>query len=327
MIDKVLLGTAGSQLSAAQRILVLTHARPDGDGIGSLLGLGLALQIAGKSVQMVLTDGIPASLRHLEGIAQVKNHPEGQVDYICVLDCSDVERVGNGLVKGLQPDLNIDHHATNLNYARLNLVDTQAVATAEMVAELLRTMEIPLTQPVASALLTGLITDTIGFRTYNMTPKAMRLAANLMEAGGNLSELYRRALVNRSYEAARFWGVGLNQLEREGRLIWTTLTIADRTASNYPGQDDADLANILSAIDGADIALIFMEQPDGRVKVSWRAQSGFDVSQIAMSFGGGGHPAAAGVELDGNLQQVQASVLAATRPLLNRNSTPLAKGN
>jgi bifunctional oligoribonuclease and PAP phosphatase NrnA len=173
-----------------------------------------------------------------------------------------------------------------------------------------------LNEDVSSALLTGLITDTIGFRTSNVTPQTLRMAANLMESGADLPSLHRMALVNRSFEAARFWGAGLAKLEREGRMLWTTLSLADREAAGYSGRDDADLVNILSAINGSDIAMIFVEQADGRVKVSWRSQPGFDISQIALRFGGGGHPNASGAEVRGSMQEVQEAVLDATRPLL-----------
>ncbi len=129
--------------------------------------------------------------------------------------------------------------------------------------------------------------------------------------------LYRRTLVDRSFEAVRLWGAGLSRLERDGRLLWTTLTLEDRKAVRYPGRDDADLINLLSAVEGADISMVFVEQPNGRVKISWRAQPGFDVSTIAASLGGGGHAAAAGAEIQGSLPEVQASILELTRPLLN----------
>ena len=151
-----------------------------------------------------------------------------------------------------------------------------------------------------------------------MTPKALRLAADLMEAGGlDISELYNLALVNRSYEAIRLWGAGLSKLERNGRILWTNLTLADRGEIGYPGRDDADLINVLSSVDNADIVVIFLEQPNGRVKVSWRARPGFDVSKIAGHFGGGGHPAAAGADIEGSLQDMKDTVLTVTNTLLN----------
>jgi phosphoesterase RecJ-like protein len=217
----------------------------------------------------------------------------------------------------IPPDLNIDHHVTNLRYGKMNLVDTAAVATAEIVADHLAEWDLPMTPEVASALLTGLITDTLGFRTSNMTPKALRLAANLMEAGAALPELYQRSLIERSFEAMRLWAVGLSKLTRDGRIVWTSLTRADRHASGYPGRDDADLINELSAISDAAVSIVFVEQPNGDVKVSWRAQPGIDISGIALKFGGGGHPSAAGAEVEGSLEDVHQRVLNETRQLMD----------
>jgi len=316
-MDEQLLKIARSEVLEADRLLVASHIRPDGDAIGSLLGLGLSLQAAGKDVQMVSADGLPSIFRHLAGSELVSSRPEGHFDLIIVVDCSDLDRVGSALNGSSSPDLNIDHHPTNLNFARLNLVETEAVATAEMLAEYLPYFGLPITPRVANALLFGIITDTLGFRTHNMTPRALRSTANLMEAGGDLPNLYHHALLKRSFEAARYWGAGLSALQREGRLAWTSLTLADRRAVGYPGRDDADLNNVLSTVEDIDIVVVFVEQGKGHIKISWRSLPGFDVSQVALRFGGGGHAAAAGAEIEGSLEEAQAKVLPATRALLN----------
>jgi bifunctional oligoribonuclease and PAP phosphatase NrnA len=310
------LAKAIEQIRRARSVLIVSHIRPDGDAVGSLLGLGLALQGMGKQVQMVLEDGVPPGLRHLPGCAQVCNQASGTFDLVCVVDSSDLERTGKVLLNRPQPDLNIDHHRTNLNFARTNLVDSQAVATCEIVAHVLMQIGFKIDLSVASALLTGLITDTIGFRTSNVSPRSLRLAAELMEAGADMPTLYQRALVNKPFEAIRMWAAGLGKVQREHRLAWTTITNEDRRSAGYPGRDDADLVNILSAIDDIDIAMMFIEQPEGKVKVSWRAQPGIDVSAVALRFGGGGHAAAAGAEISGSLAEVQAAVLEQTRPIL-----------
>lgn len=305
-------------LASAQRILVISHIRPDGDAVGSLLGLGLALQEVGKDVQMVLTDGVPSSFRFLKGSEQICEQPSGEFDLIAVVDCSELGRIGNVLQAELIPDINIDHHITNSRFARLNIVDTEAAATTEVLTHILPQMDLKISQPVAQALITGIVTDTLGFRTAGTTSNTMRLAADLMEAGANLFECYWHSLLKRSYTAARYWGVGLSNIEREGRMVWTTLRLSDRQAVGYPGRDDADLINTISAINEADISLIFVEQSNERVKVSWRAQPGYDVSQLAMQFGGGGHIAAAGADIQGKLEKVQNDVLEATRKILHK---------
>lgn len=304
-------------LQGGQRIMVASHVRADGDAVGSVLGLGLALQEAGKEVHMILADGVPKSFRHLYGSDQIKKKPDGEYDTIILLDCSDLDRAGEAISDYPTPDLNIDHHITNLYFAKINLVDQKATATAEILAAYLPDWGFPITKPVAEALLTGIITDTLGFRTTNIRSNALRVAADLLEIGIDMSALYRKALDTRSLQSIRYWGAGLKSVQLSNRIIWATLTLEARKEINYPGRDDADLINILTTIEEADIALIFVEQPNDYVKVSWRARPGFDVAQIAMQFGGGGHKPAAGATIAGNLEEVQAKVLKSTYQLFN----------
>ncbi len=309
-------GAIRQEFQNAQTILIVSHIRPDGDAVGSLLGLGLALQEAGKQVTMVLSDGVPASFRQLPGANQVlRKSPRKPVDLAVVVDCSDLLRTGTALGERV-PDINIDHHITNLNFARVNLVCPDAQATCGILAENLEAWGLAVSEKIAKALLTGLVTDTIGFRTSNVTANTLRLAAWLMDHGANLADLYNRAIVRRSFEAAQYWGQGLSHIQRSGRMVWTALCLKDREIASYNGNDDADLVNVISAIDESDIGLIFVEQTNDHVKVSWRAQPGWDVSQIALQFGGGGHPAAAGADIPGTMEEVQSRVLAATRQIL-----------
>lgn len=306
-----------SRLESSQRIMIVSHSRPDGDAIGSLLALGLGLIDIGKNVQMVSADGVPLTFKHLDGSKMIRKRPNGEFDLIISVDSAEMRRFGNALDGYPVPDLNIDHHITNKQFAEMNIVDTKAVATAEMLAELMPGWSLNITKAVASALLTGIVTDTLGFRTSNVTSKALRLSANLMERGADLSTLYKKALIQRSFEAVRLWAAGLNRLERDDRIVWTSLTIADRESVGYPGRDDADLVNLLSAISDISVAIIFVEQPNGCVKISWRARSDVDITGVALDFGGGGHPAASGAEVEGDLEKVLPAVLNKTREFLN----------
>jgi len=319
-MNKQLLANAKDVLENGQRILIISHMRPDGDAVGSLLALGLALQEANKEVQMVLADGVPKNFRHLEGSEQIKKKPDGVFDTFIVVDCSDLDRIGEYDSRYDYPDLNIDHHVTNKNFAKVNLVDTQAAATAEMIADYFPALGLTMSVDIAEALLTGIITDTIGFRTTNMRPETLRKAADLMSTGIDLPALYRKALNSRTFVAARYWGAGLNNLEINNRMVWATLKLKDRKAVSYPGNDDADLVNILATIEEADVALIFIEQSEDKVKVSWRARPGYDVSEIAAQFGGGGHKPAAGATIVGSLEEVQARVIDSTKSLFNGNT-------
>lgn len=307
------------RLSRAERVLITSHVRPDGDAVGALLGLGLVLQASGRSVQMVLRDGVPENMLHLKGSEQIVSTPAGDFDTFIVLDSGELKRVGQEIVLR-KPDIQIDHHLTNTRFGVINLVEPEAVATSAILAESLPRWGFSITQDAASALLTGILTDTMGFRTSNMNSRALRVAAELVDLGANLPELYFEALITRSIEAARYWGMGLSSLQKRDRLIWATLRAADRQAVGYNNLDDADLTNLLSSISDGDIAVLFIEHAPDLIKVSWRSRPGWDVSQIAEQFGGGGHAAAAGAEIPGTLEGVQALVLDATEKLLQNGN-------
>ena len=325
-MDKGLGIEIARRLEASENIMIACHIRPDGDAIGSLLGLGLSLQAAGKGVQMISVDGVPVNYRFLAGSDQITTYPTGAFDMAITVDCSDLRRVGNALDGYPIPDLNIDHHITNENFARINWIDTQATATAEILVKLIQELALPIDQKVAAALLTGIVTDTLGFRTANVSPAVLRTAAELMEFDLSLTDIYQKALKQRSFEAIRFWATGLGRIERQNGIVWTSLTLADRKAVGYPGRDDADLINVLSAITDSEIALIFVEQPNDLIKVSWRARPGLDVTPVAKSFGGGGHPAAAGAQVNGELEAVIARVLQATRALIENHAIEMVAG-
>ena len=306
------------RLGAAQNILIASHIRPDGDAIGSLIGLGLALQSAGKTVQMVLTDGVPANFHYLEGSDQVRKEPQGEFDTFITVDCADIKRIGNLFESYGSPDINIDHHITNQRFGKLNLIEGEVVATAAMLTKHLPVWGYEITRPIAAALMAGMITDTLGFRTSNMTGEALRLAATLMDTGVDMPEIYMRSLIRRTLPAARYWGVGLSKLESSNGIVWTSLSLAEREACGYSGNDDADLVNMISAIDNHKVGMIFVEQNDNHVKVSWRAlEKGINVSPIANHFSGGGHAAAAGADIPGALNEVKKLVLRTTKEILN----------
>jgi phosphoesterase RecJ-like protein len=316
-MDDQLTEAIKSRLDDARKVLIASHVRPDGDAIGSLLGLGLALENAGKSVQMVLADGVSSSFRHLDGADRIKTSIGEPYDTFITVDCADFMRTGKPFQSLSQPDINIDHHITNERFGKLNLIEGQEVATSAILTNYLPLWGFEITKSVAAALLTGIVTDTLGFRTSNVTPEAMRQTATLMETGADMPDLYMRGLIRRSYTAARYWGAGLSKLEQKDGIVWGTLTIEDRKAAGYSGNDDADLINIISSIDGFKVGMIFVEQPKNRVKISWRALApGIDVSPIATRFGGGGHAAAAGADVDGTLAEVKAKAIQTTRELL-----------
>jgi bifunctional oligoribonuclease and PAP phosphatase NrnA len=317
-VNNQISGEIKNRLADANKVVIASHVRPDGDAIGSLLGLGLALKDAGKTVEMILVDGAPSSFKFLEGSELIKKEPTGGHDTFITVDCADFKRTGKIFENFGQPDINIDHHKTNEKFGKLNLIEAEEVATAAILTNYLPQWGLSISKPVAAALLTGILTDTLGFRTSNVTPEALRQAAQLMEAGVDLPEIYMKSLVRKTFPAAKYWGAGLSSLESKNGIVWGTLTLTDRKSAGYGGNDDADLINMISAIDGNQVGMVFVEQSDNRVKISWRALApGVDVSPVAKHFNGGGHAAAAGADIEGKLSDIQREVLAKTRELLS----------
>lgn len=300
------------KLQNSRRPLILSHMRPDGDAIGSIVGLGLVLQKAGKTPCLVLEDGLPSKYRFLKGSELITKKPADSNDLIIVLDCSDLRRMGDSS-SNLPIHINIDHHITNENFGEINFVLPDYPATCAILAKFLPDWGYPIDEDSSSALLMGILTDTIGFRTANVTPAILRLAAHLMESGANLSDIYNQALVAQSFPSSLIWGSALSRLVRENGLVWTVITLEDRKKAGYIGRDDADLTNVLSAIEGSDVSIVFNEQNGGKVKISWRSNAPYDVSQIAQQFGGGGHPQASGAEFKGTLEEVEKKVLHKTK--------------
>jgi phosphoesterase RecJ-like protein len=307
-----------NRLHTAKRILAVSHVRPDGDAIGSLLAFGLALKEAGKDVTMVLADGVPASFKFLEGSELIQKEFEGEFDLFVTLDCADYKRTGKIFENHRKPDINIDHHVTNEKFGAINLIEGEEVATSAILTDHLPAWGLTISKRVAAALATGIVTDTLGFRTANTSPQCLRQTALLMETGIDMPDLYQRSLIRRTYAASKYWGAGLASLKQENGIVWGTLTLEDRKACGYGGNDDADLINVISSIDNFSVGMIFVEQSNGTVKISWRALvPGVDVSPIAKHFKGGGHAAAAGADIPGTLSEIQPLVLKTTREMLN----------
>ncbi len=314
-------------LRDAAHILLLTHERPDGDALGSLLGMAWMLQTAGHRVSAYSRDGVPASYRFLPGCELITDKLPESADACVLLDCSDLRRVGDEYASlSCTASLNIDHHQTNDHFAEVNLVDAEASATAELLCELAGPLGLATTTEAATCLLAGVVSDTLGFRTSNVSLRTLETTRRLMESGANLPAIVEASLHRRSFAAAQYWGAGLGRIRREGQLVWTALNLVDRAAAAYPGRDDADLINVLSTIEGSVVAILFVEQERGRVKVSWRARNGLDVTSVAAGFGGGGHPAASGATVEGTLEDVEGRVLAATREWLRGLDSASAGG-
>ena len=308
-------------LKTPLRVAILTHTRPDGDAIASLLSLCVSLQTAGFEVTGILPEGIPKRFHFLQGLDIVQSNYPDDAELVIAVDCADEKRLS--LPPGLpvpKIDINIDHHLSNSFFASVNIVDKKAASTTQVLYELFISLGFSIDPVVATQLLTGLVTDTIGFRTENVTPDVLRCAAKLQDLGAPLADIQLRSLNERSFEAVRYWGCGLNRISQDNGVVWTSLELADRDRTGYPGFDDADLINIMSTVEDTLVAVIFVEQPGGKVKVSWRSKSGINVSSLAERFGGGGHNAAAGTMMVGDLDQVTRSVLEVTFGLVKEKA-------
>lgn len=300
-------------ISDAKAILGVTHIAPDGDAIGSLLGLGLLLRRLGKSkVALACDDGVPEKYRFLPGAADVVRSTRGRFDLILALDCSDERRCGRvfrAASTGRAPVINIDHHVTNTGYGEVNIVLPDTVATTESLFRLMRAWGLELDPDLASCLLTGLVTDTLCLRTANVTPEVMRVAAELMKGGADLSDITARTVNRRRYDSIRFWGALLETVQLDDRVVSVHSSAASRRGSGYPANGDASVVSLLITAQEADMAASFVETDEGKVEVSFRAKPGFDVSGIALDLGGGGHRVASGCTVEGPLEPTRNRVM------------------
>jgi phosphoesterase RecJ-like protein len=305
-------------LHSAQRILLVSHVSPDGDAIGSLLGLGALLRAQGKDPTLACEDPVPEIYRYLPGSEGVVRQATGAYDLVISLDCSDERRMGRVFdpVAHSAPLINIDHHVTNTYFGTLNWVDPTSVATAQMILSLAEELSWQITQPVALCLLTGLVTDTRSFRTSNVDVHAMEAALRLMGRGASLSEITRRALDQRPLASVRLWGQAIDGLNLEDGILWTEVTRAMRRRWALGENGDSGLANFLSGVREANVVIVFTERDNGTVDVGMRSVPGYDVAPAALRLGGGGHPQAAGCTLQGDLVQVRDLVLAEVRHCL-----------
>lgn len=304
------------RLQQSERPFLICHFSPDGDALGSMLGLALALQKINKHPTLACQDQVPPTFRYLRGAEQVISQPGSEYDLVVSLDCSDVRRMGapyqtlSRQVKHI-PIINIDHHVTNINFGELNWVDPTAVATAQILLELVEIMDIPLDADIATCLLTGIVTDTRGFRTPNTSPQVMAAATKLMEAGANLAGITDRVFSHRPLAAIRLWAQALPEARLDGCILWSVVTKEMRAQSGYESNGDAGLVSLLGDVKEADMAAVFTERESGEIDVGMRANPGWNVSQVALSLGGGGHPQAAGCTLKTTLRQAINIVLPA----------------
>ncbi len=317
-----MLEQASRLIHSARRPLLICHLSPDGDAIGSLVGLGRGLRQLGLKPTLACPDPVPERFDYITGVEEVVEDVHDPFDLVITLDCSDLERVAH-LAQlpafGQVPLLNIDHHVTNLQFGDVNLVDSSVSSTVEIVLWLLDYLAISLDAELATCLLTGVVTDTRGFRTSNVTTQVMETTLRLMNAGASLPYITQHALDNRPTAAILLWKEALTTLQVQDRMIWASISLDMRRTAGYMGNGDAGLVSFLVSASDADVAAVFVERQDGRVEVGLRAVPGLDVAQVALQLGGGGHTLAAGCSLPGSLAEVQSVVLPALRALMRQS--------
>lgn len=328
---------AGSALTSVTRIALTTHVNPDGDGLGSEVGLAHLLRDAGREVVIVnptptpsrfqfLFDDLPGVDRQRDAVKELR-----RADLICVLDIADTGRLGmlgSTVSAHGAPVLCIDHHASPGSLPPgPRYVDAGAAATGELVYELSVANRWPLTTPAARALYVALLTDTGGFRFSNTHPGTLRVAADLLETGIDPESIYLDVYATAPEGRPRLLAETLQTLvvERDFGLAW--VTVPPGALERYELTPD-DLDGVIEhprSITGVRLAILFREMSQGRIKVSLRSVGDVDVAQFAHRFGGGGHSKAAGVALSGTLPEVQETVLTAAREYLSSLTSGLAR--
>jgi phosphoesterase RecJ-like protein len=303
--------------------LIACHINPDGDALGSMLGLALLLERRGKRVVRLSADGVPRHYAFLPGSKRVVTRLPRRVPPLAiVVDCDGLRRTGGEWrrIAEIGDLVDIDHHATGNTFGNVICVDPRAAATAELIYRLGRRMREPLDAPVATCLLTGMIIDTGRFSYSNTTPRTHRIAAELVRAGARPAAICRQVYENRTLDETRLIGRALADIRAtsDGRIVWTTITWPQLTSATANGKAPEDMINDLRAIADAEVALLFTETAQGTVRVSLRSKGAVNVSEIAASFDGGGHPAAAGCTLPGPLARGPSRLLPRIREALRR---------
>lgn len=303
-----------SILAGARRVLIVSHRKPDGDTIGAALALAHYCNRIGKPYSCFCIDAPAPYLQFLPKAHEVKNDPNAWVapdlDVVVVVDAGDLQYAGVDqlvtTIPGKYTLINIDHHVTNPGYGQVNLVDSTASSTCEIVYHLLDSVQ-AVDRNIATCLLTGLITDTGSFSNLATTASAVDVAAKLLAKGANLPQISRQALQYRPYNTLKLWGRALERLHEDPStgMVVTAVTLDDIHECNADDEAVSGISNFLNGLDQAaeKIILVLTESQPGLVKGSLRTTNPLlDVTEFAKLYGGGGHKKAAGFSVAGTLE-------------------------
>jgi phosphoesterase RecJ-like protein len=284
-------------LGGHRAVTVLSHVNPDPDAIGTALGIYLWLKEQGKRVEVAnMTADIPLNLDFLPSFSKIKAKMDFEDSLIIACDSGSIDRLGFDL-KG-RTIVNIDHHPTNTHFGALNIVNSEAVASSEVAYHLLTPLR-PLSAESATAFYAALVSDTRNFTTNNMRRPVFDLAGSLVDRGVNISHVTSQMLHRRSLASLRILGVAIDSLElvRDARVAVMTVSREDRLKWGARGSDLDGIVDYARSLVTVQVAVMLVERKED-IKVSLRSK-GLDVARIAQHFGGGGHRAAAGFEVQG----------------------------
>jgi len=315
-------------LKPGMKVALLTHVNADGDGSGSEVGMWHIL--AARGIRVVITNPTPFPGRYrflLQGVEHADKSPQAvkhleRADAVIVLDISDLGRLGHlGPIVAASgaPVICIDHHATDGSLpAGPRLVDAHACATGELVYDLAQSLKWPIPSGAARALYVAIMTDTGGFRFSNTSPRALQVAAHLLQHGLDPEQIYSSVYATSSEARIRLMGEVLDTLvvEPDRGLAWVTVPPGALARHHVEAEDLEGLVEFPRSIQGVRLALLFRQLANGRIKVSFRSVGDVDVSKLAARFDGGGHRRAAGASLEGSLADTQAKVLATAREFI-----------
>jgi len=309
------------QFNSSNKILVVCHANPDGDAIGSLIALGLALEALNKKITLYCESPIPAVYRFLPAVHRVvKKIGRLNYDAAVILDCGDLSRVGKAVsfLKQIPVIVNIDHHVTNTGFGHLQLIDTSACATAEIVYRLIKQMGLSFDKPIATSIYTGILADTGSFRFSNTNKAAFSICQEMVEIGVDPYNIAQHVYGTYSLSRIKLLNLALDSIElsKNGKLSIMTLT-KDMFDETHTQSEDVDgLINYAKRIEDVEVAALIQEQHNGkkrsktpnRFHVSLRSDGAVDVAAIASLFGGGGHSSAAGFSIESTLSNIKSRI-------------------
>ena len=319
-----------SRLKAGRRVLTICHENPEADALGSALAISLIVETGGGVATPVCADPMPEMYKFMPGMDRFRQEPDPSMDYdlLVVGDCGELERIGPVLEShaelfGRVPILDIDHHLSNPRFGAFDWIDAKSSATCEMVTLLAWRMGVPLTTGdgmMATALAGGVVMDTGNFQHPNVTPRTLVVAAALREAGADFSEMARRLYRSKPNTQLTLFGRVLARLDSdlEGRLVWSTLELADLALSGAASAESEGLIDLIAQSETAEAAILFKEvDGNGSTRVSVRTRDGgVDATVLTGTFGGGGHARAAGATVDLPLDKARAAVLARAASLV-----------